>query len=306
MNSAVLVRLVLLGMIWGASFLFQRIAVPVVGAGMTAAARMIFAALTLSIVLALMRKSLQWRRRWKDYLLIGTTVAGVPFLCFAYGAYSLPAGYLAVLNATTPLFTVLLVSLAGTRASASKWVGVVVGIVGVFTLARFGTVGMNLQTALGFAAVLVASLLYAYSARAIQLRFADVDPLVVATGNMIGGTLPLLPVAIYTFPRQMPSLGVLGCLLALGVICTALAYALHFRNIREAGSERAVTVTFFVPLFAQLWGALFLGESVTWASATGCALVLLAVAFIFEQVPGFARRSRPVVLAPKLCENKAA
>jgi drug/metabolite transporter (DMT)-like permease len=81
-------------------------------------------------------------------------------------------------------------------------------------------------------------------------------------------------------------------LLALGVICTGLAYALFFRLIREAGSERAVTVTFLVPVFAQVWGALFIGEAITWASAIGCALVLFAVALIFERVPGL--RPRPV------------
>ncbi|TLY49010.1 MAG: DMT family transporter [Gammaproteobacteria bacterium] len=166
-----------------------------------------------------------------------------------------------MLNATVPMFTVLLASLAGTRASLSKWLGVAVGFLGVFTLARFGTVSMSAQVGLAFAGLLVASLSYAFTARAVQERFKGVDPLIVAAGNMIGGTLPLLPVAVYTWPAQMPSFAVLGSLVVLGVICTGLAYALHFQNIRQAGSERAVTVTFLVPLFALLWGALFLGAS---------------------------------------------
>lgn len=297
MNLAVVVRLVMLGMIWGASFLFQRISVPVVGAGMTAAARMIFGALTLIALLAVLRKPLEWRHNWRNYLFVGFTATTLPFLLFAFAAYYLPAGYIAVLNATVPMFTVLLASFAGTRASLSKWLGVVVGFLGVFTLARFGTVSMSVQVGLAFVGLLVASLSYAFTARAVQERFKGVDPLIVAAGNMIGGTLPLLPVAAYTWPAQTPSFAVLGSLVVLGVVCTGLAYALHFQNIREAGSERAVTVTFLVPLFALLWGALFLGEAITWASVLGCGLVLVAVALIFEWVPGIARRAVPVTPA---------
>ncbi len=301
MKNIVLLRLVLLGMIWGASFLFQRIAVPAVGAGMTASARMLFAAVTMALVLAALRKPLQWRQRWKDYLIVGSMVSTVPFLCFAFGAYFLPAGYLAVINATTPMFAVVLTGLAGARPSASKWVGVAVGFVGVFTLARFGTVGLTLPSVLAFGAVLLAAFLYAYSARAIQRRFVDADPLVVASGNLIGGTLPLLPVAAWSLPAQMPSFGVIGALLALGVICTAFAYTMHFQNIRDAGSERAVTVTFLVPIFALVWGTLFLGEHITWASAIGSALVLVAVALIFELVPGLKRKAPVVKLLPREC-----
>lgn len=289
MSPAVIVRLVLLGMIWGASFLFQRVSVPVVGAGMTAAMRMIFGALTLIALLAMLRKPLEWRTHWRNYLFVGFTATTLPFLLFAFAAYYLPAGYIAVLNATVPMFTVLLASFAGTRASLSKWLGVVVGFLGVFTLARFGTVSMSVQVGLAFVGLLVASLSYAFTARAVQERFKGVDPLIVAAGNMIGGTLPLLPVAAYTWPAQMPSLAVIGSLVMLGIVCTGLAYALHFQNIREAGSERAVTVTFLVPLFALLWGALFLGEAITLASILGCGLVLIAVALIFEWLPWFKR-----------------
>jgi drug/metabolite transporter (DMT)-like permease len=178
--------------------------------------------------------------------------------------------------------------------------GVFVGILGVATLARFGTVNSSWMTVAAFAAVLLASVLYAIGARAVRTRFADADPLTVACGTMTGAMLPLLPVALYTMPAQTPSVGVSMSLLALGVVCTGLAYAIFYQLIREAGSERAVTVTFLVPLFALAWGALFLGEAITWASAIGCALVLFAVALIFERVPGF----RPRVIAapvPALC-----
>jgi len=300
MNFATLAQLLLLGMIWGSSFLFQRITVPVLGVAVTAVGRIVLAAVILVAVVAATRRSLHWRERWRDYLLVGLVGAGFPFLLFAFAAHSLPAGYSAVLNATVPLFTVLIVWASGARPSVSKLVGVVVGIFGVVTLARFGTVEMNWPTIGGFAATLLASVLYAFNARTVKARFADVDPLVVAAGSMLGASLPLLPLIAIEPPTQVPTLGALWSLVALGVICTGFAYALFYRLIQNAGSERAVTVTFIVPVFAQVWGAMFLHEAITWASAIGCGLVLLAVALIFEKIPGFSRAPQ---VAAKLCRD---
>jgi drug/metabolite transporter (DMT)-like permease len=291
MNISTLVQLVVLGMIWGASFMFQRITVPAIGAGMTGAGRMIFAALTLLGVLALLRKPLLWRERWRDYLLVGIIVMGLPLTCFAIAARSLPAGYLAVLNATTPLFAVLIGwARSGIRPSASKLAGIVVGVAGVATLAKFSHLEMNLSTALGFAAALFASFLYAVGAIMAKQRFGDADPLPVTSGNLIGGALPLIPVAFATAPAVLPSVGVMAALVSLGILCTGIAYTLYFRILRTAGVERTVTVTFLVPLFALLWAALFLHEPITWAAVAGCALVLFAVALIFEKVPGLVRK----------------
>jgi drug/metabolite transporter (DMT)-like permease len=293
MSSAILVQLVLLGAIWGASFLFQRVTVPVIGFGMTAAVRMLLAAITMWLLLKLLGKPLEWARRWRDFLIVGITASGLPFLCFAFGAGHLPAGYLGVLNATTPLFTVLLGWLAGARPSLSKLVGVFVGVAGVFVLAKFGSVDFSFSTALAFGVVLIAAISYATSARAAKARFPGVDPLVVAGGNMIGGALPLVPLAAFSVPAQWPPLNVVLALLALGVVCTAFAFVLFYRILAAVGSERTVTVTFLIPIFALLWGALFDNTPITWAMAGGCALVLCAVALIFELVPGFARTSAP-------------
>jgi drug/metabolite transporter (DMT)-like permease len=303
MNLKTVTYLILLGMIWGSSFLFQRITVPAMGAGITASGRVLLAALALLALLAATGRKTNFRERWRDYLLIGLGGAGLPFVAFAFAAYFLPAGYSAVLNATVPLFTVLLGWVGGPRPSTSKLVGVVVGVLGVVTLARFGTVTLNWMTLLAFAGGLAAAVLYAFNARIVRERFADTDPLVVAAGGMIGATLPLLPWGVAVLPTvALPSTGVLLALAALGVLCTGVAYAMYYRLIQDAGSERAVTVTFIVPLFAQAWGALFIGEAITWASAIGCALVLFAVALIFERVPGL--KPKPRVVVPALCEAR--
>ena len=300
MNFQILAQLILLGMIWGSSFMFQRITVPVFGVMPTAAGRLALSALVLVAALALMRRRLDWRAHWRDYFMIGLISAGLPFAFFAFAAKSLPAGYSAVLNATVPLFTVLIVWAGGPRPSVSKLTGVVVGILGVVTLARFGTLAPSWTTTAAFAACLAASVLYAFNARTLSARFKTADPLVVAAGSQLGAALALAPFGLYELPAQMPAMGPILALLALGVICTGFAYALFFRLIREAGSERAVTVTFLVPVFAQIWGALFIGEAITWGSVIGCALVLFAVALIFERVPGLRPRSI-VAPMPALC-----
>ncbi len=305
MNASIFAQLVVLGMIWGASFMFQRITVPVIGAGMTGAGRMIFASLTLLGVLVLLRKPLQWRARWRDYVPVGIIVMGLPLTCFAVAARSLPAGYLAVLNATVPLFAVLIGwANSGTRPSASKLAGVVVGVFGVATLAKFGQLAMNWQTALGFAAALFASFLYAVGAIMAKKRYGDADPLAITAGNLIGGSIPLIPLAAATAPAALPSGGVVAALVALGILCTGIAYALYFRILRAAGVERTVTVTFLVPLFALIWAALFLHEPITGAAVAGCALVLFAVALIFELIPGIKPKPKPVIVA-EVCEKGA-
>ena len=295
MRLKTVIYLTLLGMIWGSSFLFQRITVPALGAPATAGLRTVLAALFLAGMLALLRRPLQWRQRWRDYVAMGFFSAGVPFLLFAYAAHYLPAGYSAVLNATVPLFTVLLGWIGGPRPSASKLIGVVVGMVGVATLVRFGVVESSWITAAAFAGLLLASLMYAVGARMAKERFTGADPLAMACGSLFGALLPQSPFVLTNLPAASPTLGVAAALLALGVVCTGLAYHLFYELIRDAGSERATTVTFIVPVFAQIWGALFLGEEITWASVVGCALVLFAVALIFERVPGL--KPRPLVSA---------
>jgi drug/metabolite transporter (DMT)-like permease len=287
-------RLLVLGAIWGSSFLFQRVAVPELGTGVTAGGRIALASVALWATLAALGRPLGWARHWREYMICGALNSGFPFVCFAFAAKYLPAGYSAVLNAMVPMFTVLLAwHAARRRPSASKLAGVVLGLLGVSVLARFGSVQLNSATLAAFAAGLLAALCYALAALRMRRKFGDQDPLAVATGTQIGSTLLLAPWMLATLPGSMPSHAALGALLMLGLVCTALAYALYFWLLRDAGSERAVTVTLIVPVFAQVWGLLFLHEAIGPATIVGLGLVLLAMALVFERLPGF----RPKILA---------
>lgn len=286
MNLSAVLRLLLLGMIWGSSFIFQRITVPALGVGMTAAGRILLGALVLQLLRQSLAQPLAWRARWKDYLIVGALTAGVPLVLFAIAARQLPAGYSAVLNATVPLFTVLLVWITQRRQpSLSKLMGVLAGVLGVAILARFGVVQTNIETVLAFAAALVASALYAVGAVEARRRFPATAPMAVAAGTQTAAALLLLPLLVFSVPTQLPAIAPVIALLVLGLLCTGVAFALHFGLLRDIGSERATTVTFLIPVFAQLWGSLFLGEALAWPSLLGLALVLLAVALVFERVP---------------------
>lgn len=297
MPIASLLRLLLLGMIWGGSFLFQRITVPIVGAPFTASMRLVLAALMLVVLLRMLGRSLRLKEQWRDWLVLGTLNSAIPFLCFALAAHYLPAGYLAVINATVPLLTVLLVwMLMRTRPSLSKLSGVVVGLVGVAVLARYGSVEMNAQTLGAIGLVFTASALYAWCALYIRRRHSNADPLVLAGSSQLGAAVVLLPLGLWNLPSAMPETSVVLSLLVLGLICTGLAYALYFRLLSDIGSEKAVTNTFLVPVFAQLWGAIFLSEHLTLAGAMGFALVLIAIALVLEVLPF--RRLRLRITSP--------
>lgn len=299
-------RLVVLAMIWGSSFLFQRVAVPELGTGMTAGGRIALAALALWSIMLVLRRPLDWRAHWREYFICGALNSALPFLCFAFAAKYLPAGYSAVLNAMVPMFTVLLAWYT-TRAqpSTSKLGGVVLGLAGVTVLAKFGSVQLTTPTLLAFAGGLFASLCYALAALRMRRVFTNNDPLAVATGTQIGSSVLLAPLIVFNIPETMPSVAALGSLVMLGLVCTALAYALYFWLLRDAGSERAVTVTLLVPVFAQLWGLLFLHEAIGTATIVGLGLVLLAMALVFERLrfPGFTP-ALPAAVPARACAER--
>lgn len=297
MSFPMMVRMLALAMIWGGSFLFMRIAVPEFGTGFTAAGRIALSALVLLAFVRWQGLALQWRQHWRAYLWIGALSAGVPFLLFAFMANYLPAGYSAVLNATVPLFAVLLGwYLQRKRPSWSKLAGVVVGLAGVVTIARFGTVTLTAATALAFVAGLSAAALYALGAAELRRLFAGTDPVVAAGGSQVGAALLLSPLLLWNPPQQLPALAPALSLVALGLVCTAIAFVVYFRLLRDAGPERATTVTFLVPVFAQVWGALFLHEPITAASLAGLGLVMLAVMLVFEKLK-WPQRRRAVLAA---------
>lgn len=289
-----LIRLLLLAALWGGSFLAMRIAVPVLGALPTAGMRVLLGALGLGLLLALQRIPLRFDGKGRAALVLGVINSGIPFAMYALAAQVLPAGYSAILNATTPLMGVLLGTLFfGERATASKLAGVCVGLAGVAVLMRTGPLPVNAATLWGVAACLLATLCYGLAGWLTQRWISQrggLDGRLVALGSQCGAVALLLPFAaggllVHPVPLAAisPSVGV--ALLALGLLCTAWAYVLYFRLIADVGALKTLAVTFLIPLFAVLWGWLLLGEPVSPAHAVGGGLIGVALWLVLRPAP---------------------
>lgn len=275
--------LYLLGLaaIWGASFLFMRIIAPEIGTVPTAFFRVSIAAAGLLVILAIMRVSWDFQGKFKTVLLLGVINSGIPATMYSVAAQVLPAGYSAIFNATTPLMGVLIGGLFfSERLTPSKVAGVCLGLLGVGVLTRAGPVAFDAQLLMGALACLLATTCYGF-AGFLARRWLDqrggLDSRLSALGSMLGATLFLLPFFAYSAISQPPaSWGgwqVWLSLLGLGLVCTAFAYILYFRLLSSIGPVKSMTVTFMIPPFGVLWGALLLDEPLSMAHLYGGLLI---------------------------------
>jgi drug/metabolite transporter (DMT)-like permease len=275
-----LIRLLLLAAIWGASFLFIRIAVGSLGPAGLMAGRVALAAMFLACVGWWLGRQLSWRGRLRHFLLLGLLNSALPFFLFAYAARWLTASVLSVLNATAPLWGALLGALLFRQAvSLQMGLGLALGIVGVAVLVGFDPVLLKEGAVAAVAAAAGAACCYGlathYTRRAVQ-----VEPFANAHGSMWGALCWLLPLALFSPPPAVPGAVATSALLALGVICTGVAYLLYFGLVRDIGATPTLTVTFLIPVFGVSWGALFLNEAVGWHTLAGGLTVLCGTAMV--------------------------
>ena len=285
-----ILRLLSLAAIWGASFLFMRIIAPVLGTAPSAFFRVAIAAVGLLVILALMRINWDFRGKFKIVLLLGMINSGIPATMYSVAAQVLPAGYSAIFNATTPLMGVLIGGLFfHEKLSLAKIAGVCLGLFGVGILTRAGPMAFDLQLLLGALSCLLATTCYGFAgflARRWLDQAGGLDSRLAALGSMLGATLLLLPLFAYsTFTQPPASWGgwsVWLSLLGLGLVCTALAYILYFRLLSSVGPVKSMTVTFMIPLFGVLWGALLLDEPLSMAHLYGGALIGAALWLVLQ------------------------
>jgi drug/metabolite transporter (DMT)-like permease len=262
-------RLVALAAIWGASFLFVRIAAPVIGPVATADLRMLIAGAALLLYYAVSGFDAQWRLRWREYLAIGALNSAAPFLLYAYAALELSVGLLAVLNATSPMWAALLGALLLREPlTPTRAAGLAIGMAGVAMVS-----GAEASTRwLSIAAGLGAALCYALTGIALRRWGRGAPARGMAVGTQLTGGLLLLPLLALAPPGNLTP-GIAAAMLALGMVCGALAYILYFRLIADIGATGALTVTYLIPLFGVLWGALALGEGLTAMRVLGALVV---------------------------------
>lgn len=279
MKLSDIAELLLLAALWGGSFLFMRIAAPVLGPVWLIEIRVLLAGLALLPILVKSGLLAQLRRNLLPLFVVGCINSAMPFSLLAFAAVSLPAGFTSILNGTAPLFGTIVASVwLKEKLTSTRMVGFMLGFVGVTILVGWKTVEATSEFWLAVLAGLSGAFMYAIAAPYIKQTMKDIPSLVVTTGSQLGAALALAPALPFTVPQQMPSLGVVISVLVLAIFSTSFAYILYFRLIQNIGSTKALTVTYLVPLFALLWGAMVLQETITASMMFGCSLVLLGTA----------------------------
>lgn len=278
-------RLLLLAALWGASFMFMRIASPAFGAINTAFLRVLFGFAGLTVILFGMRASFRFGGKLRAAMLLGMINSGIPFLMYCIAAQLLPAGYSAILNATTPMMGVMIGTLFFSEGlTLKKSAGVIIGLLGIMLITATGNAGDTRALLPGIFCCLLATACYALAGfltrRWINQR-GGLDARTLAMGSQLGAVLFLLPFFIGSLLRG-PAVNwaqseAWFSVLALGLLCTALAYILFFRLIADIGPLRSLTVTFLIPPFGIFWGWLFLDETLPGSFFLGALVICLAV-----------------------------
>ena len=286
-------ELVLLSSIWGMSFLFLRIASPVLGPFFLVETRVISSLLVMLPLLLILGKLQELRDNWRMITLIGITNMAVPFCFFAYAALNVSAGLLSIINATVPFFTGLVGFLMfRQRLSPVSIAGMGIGFVGVVILtADPQAIDGGESSHWAVPAALVACFLYGLALNLVAHKLQGVSGLTITTGSLMASSLLLIPLAAVSMPSTVPEPEVWISVLALGIVCTGLAYMLFYRLLARIGSQQAIMCTYMVPVFSILWGYLLLAESITRFTVIGCILVLLGVGMTTRQSASLAKAS---------------
>jgi drug/metabolite transporter (DMT)-like permease len=267
--------LVLLAALWGGSFVFMRVAVPALGAVPLAYVRVSIAAVVLLVIAFAQRRIPPFRTRWRQLAVVGVVNSAIPFSFFCYAEQYISASAGAVLNATSPFFAVLAGAVfLAQPATRAKLAGIALGMVGVVVLVGLRPGATSDQVLLAVAACLVASICYALAGVYTKRALSDVPSHAIACASQVFAALALMPLLpLTTIPGPLTGLVVIN-VLGLAIGSTAIAYLIYFKLIADVGPQRALTVTFLIPLFGVLWGALFLGEPLTANLMIGGALVV--------------------------------
>lgn len=297
MSLASLVRLLALAAIWGASFLFTRISVPVLGPVILIEFRVGLAAVFLMIIAVFLHKPLNAKQHWRHYLMLGIFNGALPFLLFGFAAQTLTASALCILNATSPIWGAVIGTMWFRHPLNGRAVlGLGLGIIGVGLIVGLDHLSAQRGAGTAIAAALLAAFSYGIATNYTKTA-KSVDSFSNAHGSMWAATLLIAPAVPFAPLAASPGTGIMLAVVAVGIVCTGIAFLLYFRLVRDIGATSALTVTFLIPVFGILWGSLFLGEVITWGMMAGSCIVIAGTAL----VTGF----NPAMLLPRRASGNA-
>lgn len=280
-----LVLLLLLGMLWGSSYLFIKVIVADVPVMTLVTGRLGLSAIILWFLLVVTRRSVPrgWSL-WKKYAVMGILNGTVPYVLISWGEQYIPSSLAALLQATMPLFTVLLAAVTASDEGLrpSKVAGVVLGFVGVGVL-MLPDLRQGLQVSiLGQLAIVASSLSYAGAGIFARKQLRAQPPLASTAGQLTMGALFTLPLSlILDWPLSLsPSVAALASWLSLSILGTVVAYVIYYALIARTSATFVSTVTYIIPINGLALGALVLGEAITWSMVASSMLILLGVLLV--------------------------
>ena len=290
-------RLALIALIWGWSFLFIKVGVEGMTPTAVAGARIALGALVMLVVVRAQGIVVpRDRTTWRHLLVMGIVFNVVPFTLLAWGEERITSALAAVLNATTPMFAALLTAvMLAERLRRVQLVGILLGFAGVAIAAGVGGADLAGSSVVGSLSIIAAAACYGFGFAYARRNLGETPPLVAATGQLVAGSLVILPFAVVTSVTEGIDLAphrVLAVVL-LGVLGTGYAHLLNYRSIAEVGPTRASVVTQLVPVVAITVGVLFLDEPFHLRIVAGAALTLFGIALLHDRI----RRFRTVPLA---------
>jgi len=271
--------LLVLSALWGASFLFMRVAAPEFGPLVIGFLRALIATLLLLPFLLLRSGIAELRSNWKKLVLVGVLNSAIPFCLLALATISLSGGFAAILNSTAPLWAAMIAWIwLGDRLDRRRITGLIIGFTGVVVLV-WNKAGIAAPgVAMAILAAVSAALFYGIGANFTQKYLHGISALALATGSMVAATIVLLPAGILLWPAKMISVQAWLAIIMMGVASTGIAYVLYFRLIANVGPAKAITTTYLVPGFAVVWGAMFINESLSANMVLGGAIILIGTA----------------------------
>ena len=279
MRPADLGRLLLLAAIWGASYLFMRIAVPHVGPAWMVEGRTLAGGIVMAAYLAATGTPARVSRHWRGYLVLGVVAVAIPFWLIGTAVKTIDASTAAILNATSPIFSAIVAAAwMRERLTAEKVAGIALSIAGIAILVGWTPKPMTGAELLACSLSLMACACYGFSSVFTKVCLKDAPPAALSTASCIvaaGAMAPFTPWPVALSPVPATAWAAVA---VLGVVCTAFAFILYYRLIADLGPVRATTVTLLIPVFGIVWGVIFLGEPLTAGRVAGAATVLLGCA----------------------------
>jgi drug/metabolite transporter (DMT)-like permease len=284
-------RLITLAAIWGMSFLFMRVAVPIFGPGLFMFFRLTIAALFLFSISCFNNQRLYFATYWRQYLTIGFFNSALPFLLFGIGSAKLNASMLSILNSTSPVFGFIISILLGKQKVSFKAViGMVICIFGVFILSGKQLFTKTNNISLSVFLILIAACCYGLASNYIKYSKTvhKISPFSIAHGSMWVSVILITPALfIPSFVKEeiVINFYAIIAVLGIGILSTGVAYLLYFKLIKDVGPTSALTVTFLLPIFGTLWGVVFLSESFNYHTLFGLIIILTGVGLVTNFSP---------------------